>query len=300
MKKIGLVFFLTFTTMFAQEFNNMGEIHSKILEDRGREQFRQNIISKKFGRNGYSNSNQYIDYIGELKSEYDNDSKNNYNSKTKGILLGTNSSLLSDTNTYLGVSLGYLKSNVEYQSYNSKIRTYGIDYYFGKNFNNWIIFGNIGYTESKNIYPEYRYRTKTYSIGYETGYIFSITSDKILYPYFNASWSQYTIKAHNNIKDNDDKLGSISLGINYTQELNDKFFVSLNTEWKKEVLAREDIRLNNGNKIEGLDIGKDTGIFDIKLGYYIKPNFLLGLGYKSFLNTNYYYDMFTLSFSHNF
>ena len=50
-KYLGIIFLLSSSLLLAQEnFNNMGEIHSKILSNRGKEQFRKNIIFKKFGR----------------------------------------------------------------------------------------------------------------------------------------------------------------------------------------------------------------------------------------------------------
>lgn len=46
-KYLGIIFLLSSSLLLAQEnFNNMGEIHSKILSNRGKEQFRKNIIFK--------------------------------------------------------------------------------------------------------------------------------------------------------------------------------------------------------------------------------------------------------------
>ena len=65
-KYLGMIFLLSSSLLIAQEnFNNLGEIHSKILGNRGKEQFRESIIFKKINRNGYSNSNQYLEYIAE-------------------------------------------------------------------------------------------------------------------------------------------------------------------------------------------------------------------------------------------
>ena len=155
-KYLGIIFLLSSSLILAQEnFNNMGEIHSKILSNRGKEQFRKNIIFKKFGRAGYSNSNQYLEYIGELENSYDN-SSSKYDVKTKGFMMGTNSNLISNPDTHVGVSVGYLKSKMDYSDEDARVRTYGIDYYVGKNIDNWLIIGKAGYTESKNSYETYR------------------------------------------------------------------------------------------------------------------------------------------------
>lgn len=299
-KYLGIIFLLSSSLLVAQEnFNNMGEIHSKILGNRGKEQFRKNIIFDKFDIAGYSNSNQYLEYLGEIENSYDKDSMK-YDVKTKAFMMGTNSNLLSNPNIFIGTSLGYLKSNLEYKNENAKVRTYGIDYYVGKNIDNLLLIGKFGYAESKNIYNSYKYRTKDYSLGVEGGYLYNINEKGILYPYIAFDWNQYTLKGHNDIKDNNDRVGSGTLGISYSQMLNDKFLLTASSEWVYNFSEREEIRLNNGEKIPNLEVGRDTGIFNIKLGYFIKPNFLISLGYNSFLNKNYYYDMFNITLSHNF
>lgn len=299
-KYLGIIFLLSSSLLVAQEnFNNMGEIHSKILGNRGKEQFRKNIIFNKFDIAGYSNSNQYLEYLGEIENNYDKDSMK-YDVKTKAFMMGTNSNLLSNPNIFIGTSLGYLKSDLEYKNENAKVRTYGIDYYVGKNIDNLLLIGKFGYAESKNIYNSYKYRTKDYSLGVEGGYLYNINEKGILYPYIAFDWNQYTLKGHNDIKDNNDRVGSGTLGISYSQMLNDKFLLTASSEWVYDFSEREEIRLNNGEKIPNLEVGRDTGVFNIKLGYFIKPNFLISLGYNSFLNKNYYYDMFSITLSHNF
>lgn len=299
-KYLGIIFLLSSSLLVAQEnFNNMGEIHSKILGNRGKEQFRKNIIFNKFDIAGYSNSNQYLEYLGEIENSYDKDSMK-YDVKTKAFMMGTNSNLLSNPNIFIGTSLGYLKSDLEYKNENAKVRTYGIDYYVGKNIDNLLLIGKFGYTESKNIYNSYKYRTKDYSLGVEGGYLYNINEKGILYPYIAFDWNQYTLKGHNDIKDNNDRVGSGTLGISYSQMLNDKFLLTASSEWVYDFSEREEIRLNNEEKIPNLEVGRDTGVFNIKLGYFIKPNFLISLGYNSFLNKNYYYDMFSITLSHNF
>ena len=42
-------------------------------------------------------------------------------------MMGTNSNLISNPDTYVGVSVGYLKSNMDYSDEEARVRTYGID-----------------------------------------------------------------------------------------------------------------------------------------------------------------------------
>lgn len=299
-KYLGTIFLLSSTLLLAQEnFNNMGEIHSKILSNRGKEQFRKNIVFKKFQRSGYSGSNQYLEYVSELKNQYDN-GISTYDVKTTGFMMGTNSNLLSNPDVYVGVGFGYLKSRLDYSDEDSKVRTYGIDYYIGKNIDNWVFIGKTGYSESKNSYESYRYRTKDYSLGVEGGYMYPLGEKSLIYPYLAFDWNQYTMKAHNNIKNNEDRVGSGAIGIMYAQELGKKFLLTTSGEWNYDFSEREELRLNDEHKIKGLEVGRDTGVFNVKLGYYVDPDFLVSAGYNSFLNKEYYYDMFTLTLSHNF
>ena len=302
MKKIlGLAFLILSTSLLAQEnFNNMSEVHSKLLSNRGKEQFRKNIIFKKLDMSGYSGSNQYLEFLGEIERDY-HGTPLDYDVKTKGFMMGTNSNLKSNSDTYLGVNLGYLKSKLNYEGdKNSKVRTYSIDYYLGKNIENWIVLGKAGYSEGKNIYDSYKYREKIYSLGVEGGYLYPLGEKGILYPYVAFDWNQYSMKAHNQIKDNDERVGSSSLGISYNSKIGEKLFLTTSGEWSYDFSNREDIRLENGSKIDNLELGRDTGIFNIKLGYLVQPDFLISIGYSSFLNSNYYYDMFSITLSHNF
>lgn len=299
MKNILALSFIFSTTLFAHgNFNNMGEVHSKLLSNRGKEQFRKNIIFKKFEKAGYSNSNQYIEYLGEIDGKYDG--QPSYDVKTKGVMLGTNSNLLSSPDTYVGVGLGYLKSNLKYEQENSKVRTYEIGYYIGKNIGNWVVIGHAGYSENKNIYANYKYRTKDYSLGVEGGYLYLLNEKTIIYPFVAFDWNQYTTNAYNGITENNDRIGSGSLGLAYAQEIGEKFLLTVSGEWIYDFSNREDIRLDNGSKISGLEVERDTGVFNLKLGYFIKPDFMISLGYNSFLNNKYYYDMFSITLSHNF
>ena len=86
--------------------------------------------------------------------------------------------------------------------------------------------------------------------------------------------------------------------VNYTY----KFFYKAKEKITMELKIGDLVEIEdyNGEKIKGLEVGRDAGIFNIKLGYYLDPDFLVSLGYSSFWNREYYYDMFSLTLSHNF
>lgn len=288
--------------------NNLAEINSKIITHRGTEQFRESIIFKKLNRRGYSGSSQYIEGIGELKSNYDRDNYNtDYSSKTKGFLTGTNSTFLSNPNMITGVSLGYIKSKVDYKDSNDsdqKVRTYGLNAYLAYNYNDFLFIGKASYDEGKNILSSNDisniiYRSKNYSLGAEAGYFFDINEKNILYPHIGVNWNQYTTKGHGDIVDNNDRVGSGNLGVSYYSEISDKWLLNGSVEWNYDFSDRADLKTRDG-KIKILETGRDTGTLSAGIGYYLQEDFLINLRYLAFINKNYYYDMVMLGFTHNF
>lgn len=288
--------------------NNLSEINSKIIAHRGMEQFRESIIFKKFDKRGYSGSSQYIEGIGELKSNYDRDNYNtDYSSKTKGFLTGTNSTFLSNPNMITGVSLGYIKSKVDYKDSNNsdqKVRTYGINTYLAYNYNDFLFIGRAGYDEGKNILSSDNisniiYRSKNLSMGAEAGYFFNINDKNILYPYVGINWNQYKTQAHQDIKNNSDDIFSGNVGISYASEITEKLYFNSSAEWNYEFQDREDLKTRDG-KIKILETGKDNGVVSAGIGYYLQEDFLINLRYLAFINKNYCYDMVMLGLTHNF
>lgn len=310
-KQILIPLLLTLsTTLLANDDlqNNMAEINSKIISYRGMEQFRESIIFKRFDRRGYSGSSQYIDGIGELKSNYDRDNYNtDYSTKTKGFLTGTNSTFLSNPNMITGVSLGYIKSKVDYKDNNSsnqKIRTYGINTYLAYNYNDFLFISRVGYNEGKNILSSDNisniiYRSKNLSMGAEAGYFFNINDKNILYPYVGIDWNQYKTQANENIKNNSDDIFSGTVGIGYASEITKKLYFNSSAEWNYEFQDREDLKTRDA-KIKVLETGRDNGVVSAGIGYYLQEDFLVNLRYLAFINKNYCYDMVMLGFTHNF
>lgn len=286
---------------------NISEINGRIITQRGKEQFRDSIIFKKMDRRGYSGSSQYLEGIGELESDYDGDRSSDYSSKTKGFLTGTNSTFLAYPNLITGVSMGYVKSKVDYDdagNSSQKVRTYGVNAYLAYNYNNWLFIGQVGYDESKNILKSEgilntRYRTKNYSLGAEAGYFFDIGEKSLLYPYVGLGWNQYTTKGHDGIEDNNDRVGSGNIGLTYSTEFMEKFMFTANAEWNYDFADRKDLRTSN-DKLEIMETSRDRGIISAGLGYYLQEDFLITLKYMAFTNSNYYHDMVILGFTHNF
>lgn len=287
---------------------NISEINGKIISQRGMEQFRESIIFKKMDRRGYSGSSQYLEGIGELKSNYDRDDHNtDYSSKTKGFLTGTNSTFLEYPNLITGISMGYVKSNIDYDdsvSSSQKVRTYGLNAYLAYNYNNWFFIGRAGYDESRNVLKSQGisnivYRTKNYSLGAEAGYFYEVGERSLLYPYVGLGWNQYTTKGHNGIEDNNDRVGSSNIGLTYSKEFMEKFLFTGNVQWNYDFTDRKDLRTSSG-KLDVLETSRDSGVISAGLGYYLQEDLLITIKYLAFANKNYYHDMVVLGLTHNF
>lgn len=302
MKKIAL-FGLVSVSAFAQlNFNNTGELHSKILSNRGRKQFRQNIISTKLNRDGLSGSNQYLEYIGKINSQYDSQDGYKYNSKTQAFLTGTVSNLKNNNDIYLGVSLGYLKSKNSNDAFHDdyKVRTYGIDYFVGKYTNDFLLFLNIGYTNSKDNHNLFKYKADNYNIGVESGYTYKFAKKSVIYPFVSINFNHYKQPSFLDVEKKNIDVGSSNIGIFLVQEITSKLSLNVSAEYSYEFDKRTSLYLKNGTSINPLKISQGTGIFNVEIGYYITQNLLLNLGYNNYLNEKYSYHMGTIGFSHNF
>lgn len=291
--KILSLFFLFSTVGFANEFqNNLSQIHGNIILKRGEEQFRQNVILKNMGINGISNSNQYIEYVGESHGNYDYNTKY---SKVKGVLLGTNSNLVKHPNVYAGISLGYIKSDIKIGNSSAKIRTYGFEYLVGKKYHNFLTIGKFGYSESKNIFSEYKYRQKDYHLGVESGYIYN-TNTFALYPYISLNWNQYTTKQHIMVPRFDQKVFYTGAGINVTKILKHNFIISGTLEYNYEV-PKTKYRTSN-TTYKKLD--NSYAHLNLTLGYLFKNDLMLSATYRKLFNNKYDYNIFSVGISHNF
>lgn len=293
MKKI-LFYFILATTVFASEnnkINNMSELHSQILKNKGLGSVRENIILDKLDLRGISGSYQSLDFLKNLHSNNEKD----FHSTGKGFLMSTNSNLISNKNFYSGVTLGYEKNRLNYgDSALDKIRTYGINYVFTYKYNNDILLSTgMGYSESKNITGgNYISRDKIYSSLLEVGKIYKLEKI-ILYPYARLDFSQ--INKGKSIYNDYNKFYTVknNLGLN-TSILIDKFLFSFTGELQNQLNRRT---FENDKKLK---FSKDIFLFESKLGYFYKNDLLINIGYKGYFNKCYNYDVVEFGFTHIF
>ncbi|MDR3258163.1 MAG: autotransporter outer membrane beta-barrel domain-containing protein [Fusobacteriaceae bacterium] len=319
MKKINylfILFFLLSLTILANEEelqNNLSEIHQSIITNRGLQQIREQYMFNRTGIAGKSNSNQYFDGLFKLKSGYDNDNKDlnyDYKSKTKGFLMGTTSNYVKYPNLRLGVDYGYIKSYSKFQDdggSHTKTRSYGLNMFASYNLDKWNFIGKIGYIKSKNILhvanknDHLTYKNKNFLVGSEFGRYIDIGDNFMtIYPYVGLNYNQYRTKDYGNMKNNLDGIVDNEIGISlYKLFWNNKLFFAGNVYLKHEISERKHIGFAN-SKIDKVEVGKNTGNFNISLSYFTSPDFSINVRYEGFLNKNYYYDLIGIGISHNF
>lgn len=291
--------------------NNMSEIHKSMITTRGLQQMREQKILEKIEKFGISGSNQYLEGILKLESNYDNDhNKSNYDykSKTKAFMMGTSSNFIKYPNLRVGVNYGYLKSTVRFDDSpksKTKVRTHGIETFLGYNYNEWQFIGKIGYAQSKNklnVNKSYNivHRDNSYNVGGEIGRYFVIGDNfAFMYPYVGMNYIHYKMKAYEGLNSYGDGITSSDVGVTLYKEFKDKLLVTADVSWNHEFDDRKDVRKNKIN-YDKIETGKNNGQFNVSLGYFYDPDFLITLRYQAFFNKNYYYDLLGVGLSHNF
>lgn len=293
MKKI-LFYFIIASTIFAKtesnKINNVSELHSQILKNKGLESVRENILLNKVGIKGRSGSYQSLDFLKNLHSNNEKD----FHSTGKGFLMSTNSNLVSNENFYSGVTLGYEKNRLNYGDDKlDKVRTYGVNYTFSYLYDGFLLSTGIGYDESKNITEgNFVSRDKIYNSLFELGKIYKIEKS-VFYPFLRVDFSQIN-KGKSKYNDYN-KFYTVknSLGL-YGSVLVNKFLFSFTGEWQHQLNSRR------FEKDKGLNFSKDVFFVEGKLGYFYKEDLLINFGYKGYLNKYYNYDMLEFGFTHIF
>ena len=291
--------------------NNMSEIHKSIIATRGSQQMREQKIFEKIEKFGLSGSNQYLEGIIRLKSVYDDDdvkSNYDYKNKTAGFLMGTSSNFIKYPNLRVGVNYGYLKSTIRFDDSpqsKTKVRTHGLEIFLGYNYDEWQIIGRFGYTQSKNklnVSKNYNrvHRDNSYNIGGEIGRYITL-GDKFafLYPYVGIGYDYYRIKPYENISNYTDGIASGDLGITFYKEFNEKILLSTDVSWNHEFDDRKNLERDNVN-FHRIETGNSSGQFNVSVGYFYDPDFLITVRYQGFFNQNYYYNLVGVGLSHNF
>lgn len=222
-----------------------------------------------------SNMNQEMDFFGESGSSQVIEvfGSKNKNFSSKGVLIGTTSNLLKYPNIHMGVVVGYEKfknRDIDYKS-----REYSLNTNFSYKLNKNVFALGLGYTQQKKVIK------REYSVSLEYGRILG----KNLYSYIG--FENYN-KNYKNDFSKDIDYQNYKIGLSH-------YYV------------KDKIRLNNGlelnldsKKYDKDNRGKGNFEFYSAIGYYIYDDLILEAKYKGIINKEFYSNVFSLGFTHNF
>lgn len=236
---------------------------SETTTSRGAELIRQSYMNQEMSLLGESGSSQVIESFGSK----------NKNFSSKGILMGTTSNLVKYPNIHMGVVVGYEK--FKDKDINEKSREYSLNTNFSYKLNKNIFTLGLGYTQQKKV------SKREYSASLEYGRIF-----------MNNFYSYVGFENHNRNYKNEFKKD-----IDYQN-----YKIGLSHYYKKDKT-----RLNNGiefnldsKKYDKDNRGRGNFEFHSTIGYYIYDDLIVEAKYKGIVNKEFYSNVFSLGFTHNF
>ncbi|MGL4945936.1 MAG: autotransporter outer membrane beta-barrel domain-containing protein, partial [Fusobacteriaceae bacterium] len=248
---------------FAFYSNNVAELNSKVVTDKGKQYMRLGILSSLLARAGTTRSTQNIEIYGG-NGEFSGDSTySGYDTKSAGFTIGTTSQFRIlkteeiDSRWITGVSLGYINSDVDYNERSKKedIRTLGINAYLGYFRNNYFTMGYLGTGISRAEISGKSQHREDVNFGIESGKIFHLGERQYIYPYLGLDFNGYLLSNYE-IEDYEYEKGAEAQGtagggvtyfIDYTKYLfkfNARWSSPLNENKKYEVID------SSGNKIK--------------------------------------------------
>lgn len=197
-------------------------IQNDVVRERGREQFRDSLLSQERQTEGLSGSNQYVDFFRPRREGGE------YKLSGHGLLLGTNSNLLSHPELYLGTSLGYFRGRERKRETeeNEKERFYEVNAEMAYLKNKILVLAGLGYSEMRNTPAQAkRYREKEGHLFLEFGKLYSFTENQYLYSYLGGEISKYEREIEKPKAD---------LGLRYTWYFREKFSLQMNASYTKQ------------------------------------------------------------------
>lgn len=195
MKKILCILLLTtcYTVGYSNNFksNNLNEINSYYITEKGKSNMRKDLASSEDNKFGLSGSMQNIEYINGTSEFHENNNYRGYSAKTQGFVTGTSSEFnTTESSMWLaGVSFGYLRSEIDYDEDFGKddAETLGVNAYLGYNKNDYMLIAYIGGALGDN---DKSGDKDNLLIGVEGGKFFKICEKNRIYPYVSLEGSR--------------------------------------------------------------------------------------------------------------
>lgn len=315
-KKILLgIFPLIGIYSFAFYSNNVAELNSKVVTDKGKQYMRYGILSSMLERAGTSKSSQNLElYGGSGKFQGDN-SYSEYKNDSVGFTMGTTSQFNEIKTDDLhskwiaGVSFGYIDSEVEYGERDKKedIGTMGVNGYLGYFQNGYFTMGYIGAGYSKAKISGKSQNREDVNFGIESGKIFHMGEREYLYPYlgldFNGYFlSDYEIDGYRYKKGNETQ-GTAGAGVTYFIDYT-KYLLKFNARWSSPLDSdkRYEAISSTGERVTlgKFNLEGNSLTLSAMGGYYIEEDLLLSLEILGVYAENYRETVYGVKLSYTF
>lgn len=314
-KNILISFFVTMGLVSLSadyQGNNIAELNSNFITEKGRQYMRQGIVSSYLDRAGTSKSTQNIEiFLGEGKAD-GNNTYSAYKNKNKGFLIGTTSEFnKTEKDSWItGVTFGYINSKINYNDFsnNERVRTLGVNSYIGYLKDDYLGMATLGGGLSIAKNGTENYDRNNINLGIEGGRFFNVFSRSYLYPYIGFGYGQYFLKGYKNEKNmkyNKNNYGALNFntGLSYYVDFT-KFIFKSDLRWTKilnSIKDREVIDFNGDRlEIEQYQDNDDqlTVVFDV--GYYIEEDLLLTLEVSGIYTADYRDLIFGMKIGYTF
>ncbi|MGL4980404.1 MAG: autotransporter outer membrane beta-barrel domain-containing protein, partial [Fusobacteriaceae bacterium] len=295
--------------------NNIAELNSKIVTDKGKQYMRFGILSSMLERAGRSTSTQNIElYGGEGRFLGDN-GYSGYDFKTAGVTIGTTSQFKViktdnlNSRWIAGVSFGYLKSEAKYEERvkKEKIDTIGVNSYLGYFRNNYFTMGYLGAGISRAKILSENQNREDVNFGVESGKIFNLGDRHYIYPYIGLDFNGYLLSDYEiegfKYKKGNEAQGTSGVGVTYFID-STKYLFKFNGRWaspfnsnkKYEVMTPSGEKVNLGKfNLEG-----DSLTLSAMGGYYIAEDLLLSLEVLGVYAKDYRETVYGMKLSYTF
>lgn len=295
--------------------NNVAELNSKIITEKGKQYMRFGILGSHLDRAGVSRSSQNIEMFGGIGKFDGENNYSPYDADHKGFVIGTTSQFnrIDRENFHskwiTGVSFGYINSEVDYEmrSTDEEIDTWGVNAYLGYNRNDYLVMGFLGAGLSKADVEDEDHRREDLNFGIEGGKIFQIGERAYLYPYVGFDFSGYFLSDYEieglKYKKNDELSSNVAVGATYFADFT-KWLVKLHLKWSSALGNDEEISVTRRDgtreELSRFNIEGDAVTLNGMLGYYLAEDMLLSLEVMGVFSENYRENVFGLKLNYTF
>lgn len=300
---------------FAFYSNNVAELNSKVVTDKGKQYMRFGILSSMLGRAGNSKSSQNLELYGGSGKFNGDKTYSEYKTNSTGFTMGTTSQFNEikyenfKSKWITGVSFGYIDSEVDYEERGKKedIGTIGVNGYLGYYRNGYFTMGYLGAGYSRAKISGKSQDREDVNFGIESGKIFRTGDRQYLYPYLGLDFNGYFLSNYEidgyEYKKGNEAQGTVGAGVTYFIDYT-KYLFKFNARWSSPLDSdkRYEAVDSSGNsvRLEKFNLEGNSLVLSAMGGYYIAEDLLLSLEILGVYAEDYRETVYGMKLSYTF